>query len=73
MPAVILLGPISAGEKSPLPGLVLCGMSLVGLLAIPAEIKKVKSKESTPLTFAILIVITLALAIAGLVILTRKF
>jgi hypothetical protein len=72
-PLAILFDPVPAGGTSKLPGMVLCGMGLAGLLAIPAEIQKCKSKGSGPYRLAFLIVIDLALLIVGMILLMRQF
>jgi hypothetical protein len=71
-PRAILFVPI-AGGTSRLPGVVLFGMGLVGLIAIPAEIKKFKSKESGLRQFVSFIAADLILIIVGIVMLRREF
>jgi hypothetical protein len=52
---------------------VLCGLGLVGLLALPAEIKKIKSKECGPGKLALIVAADLAFVVVGLVMLAEKF
>jgi hypothetical protein len=67
-----MLGPVPPGGTGTLPGAVLCGLGFIGLFALPAKIKKVKSKESPSSELAFTAAIDFAFIIGGLLMLFNR-
>ena len=61
---------VPPGGTATLPGVILCGIGLLGLLALPSKISKMKSQQSGRGRVALVIAIDLGFVIAGLVMLS---
>ena len=68
-----LLGPAPPGGTGSLPGIVLCALGLVGLLALPAEIKKFKRREAGLAELVLVVAADVLFMIAGLLMLAKIF
>jgi hypothetical protein len=69
--AAMLLGPVPAGGASTLPGIVICGLGVLGLLALPSEMSKMKSHRYGTGIVAIVLALDLGFVIAGIAMFSR--
>jgi hypothetical protein len=62
----IWLGPIPPRGTGTLPGIVLCVLGVIGIIALPREIKNLRSKKSGSARIALLVLADAAFLAAGL-------
>lgn len=64
-PTAIWLGPVPPGGTGTLPGIVLCVLGVMGIIALPREIKSLRLKKSGSGRIALLIVADAAFLAVG--------
>jgi hypothetical protein len=66
-----LFGPVPSGGDPTLPGIILFAVGLLGLLSLPAQIRKIESVKNQWPKIAFLAMIELSFVLGGIVMLSR--
>jgi len=69
---VLLFGPVASGGTGTLPGIVLCVLGLVGLLALPRQVSRSRSGGSGLGRIAFLVATDLAFVTLGLLLFSGR-